>query len=124
MIILAVIICMICLGLIISCTCYYIKEQIRENSEGAQTQTTGALRREFRNVNVILTVEDAHNGPEGHIYDESAIDKGWIGVHVITSDKDLLRAYKKAGREPMLLYNRDVFVDDMNFIYLERHEEW
>lgn len=124
MTILAIIIGMICLGLLISCTCYYIKKQIKENYEGAQTQTTGALKREFRSVNVILTVENAHKGPEGHIYDESAIDKGWLGVHVITCDKDLLKAYKKAGRKPMFLYNRDVFVDNMNFIYLERHEEW
>ena len=123
MTIIAVVIFMVWLA-IIPYVCYYIKKHLKVEYDRAQTQTTGALKREFRRVNVILTVEDAHDGPEGHIYDESAIDKGWLGVYVITNDKALLKAYKKAKCEPMFLYDRDVFVDDMNFIYLERHEEW
>ena len=123
MTIIAVVIFMVWLA-IVPFLCYYLKKRLIAECDRAQTQTTGALKREFRRVNVILTVEDAHNGPEGHIYDESAIDKGWLGVYVITNDRDLLKAYKKAGRKPMFLYDRDVFVDDMNFIYLERHEEW
>ena len=77
----------------------------------AQTQTIGALKREFRSVNVIQDVYDAQGGPEGFVLDESMADKGWVGIHLITNNKNLIIAHEILKCKPLIKYNQDVVYD-------------
>lgn len=77
----------------------------------AQIQTKGALRREFRSINVIQDVYDAQGGPEGFILDESMVDKRWIGLHLITNNKNLLIAHEILKFKPLIKYNQDIIYD-------------
>lgn len=74
-------------------------------------QNKGALKREFRNINLIQSIYDAQGGPEGIVLDESMIDKNWLGLHLITNDKELLILYELLGNQPVIRYNLDLIYD-------------
>lgn len=77
----------------------------------ARHRSKGALKREFRNVNLIQDIYDAQGGPEGFVLDESMIDKNWVGLHLITNDKELLMLHECLNCQPAIRYKQDLIYD-------------